>query len=211
MTGISSETLDGAGRLLRQAPKEDATLQDVMAFADVLGRSFDSFVRAFDAAIYRELRDIAAYITAMKEEVGRLQPHEIKSRRIPEAGKELDAIVAATEEATNAIMALAEAVLAADAADPGYRDLVESHMLQIFEACSFQDLTGQRIARVVSTLQQIEARIARFSETVRMQDIAGAISEREAAYEARRKALLLHGPQDKDRAIRQSEVDALFG
>ena len=32
-----------------------------MAFADVLGQAFNSFVQAFDAAIYRELRDIAAY------------------------------------------------------------------------------------------------------------------------------------------------------
>jgi chemotaxis protein CheZ len=183
-----------------------------MAFADVLGQAFISFVQAFDAAIYRELRDIAAYITAMEEEIGRLQPHELKARRIPEAGQELDAIVASTKEATNMIMALAESVLAAEASDPRtYRDLVEAHMMQIFEACSFQDLTGQRIARVVTTLQQIETRISRFSETVRIHDIAGAIREREAAYEARRKALLLNGPQDKGKAIAQSEVDALFG
>ena len=67
--------------------------------------------------------------------------------------EELGAIVEATETATNAIMECAETVLAADTADPvAYRTLVEEKMLAVFEACSFQDITGQRIARVVDKI-----------------------------------------------------------
>ena len=34
----------------------------------------------------------------------------------------------------------------------------------VFEACSFQDITGQRIAKVVETLQHIEERVSRFAD-----------------------------------------------
>ncbi|MFY8154927.1 MAG: chemotaxis protein, partial [Hyphomicrobiales bacterium] len=69
-------------------------------------------------AIYRALREIASYITTMKEEIGALQPNDLKARRIPDAGRELDLIVQSTADATNTIMECAEAIMAADATDP---------------------------------------------------------------------------------------------
>jgi chemotaxis protein CheZ len=102
--------------------------------------------------------------------------------------EELGAIVQATEAATNAIMECAETVLAADTADPvAYRTLVEEKMLAVFEACSFQDITGQRIARVV--------------ESLRPGEYAGV---------ERRKRLLLHGPQPAANANAQRDVDLLL-
>ena len=212
MARISAEDIERIAAFVRERPDGQVSLEEVMGLAGLLVRSFEGFFLSLDAAVYRELRDIAAYITAMKDEIGRLQPHELKARRIPEAGEELGAIVEATEAATHAIMEAAEAVMAADPSDSqAYRALVQDKMLQIFEACSFQDITGQRISKVVTTLQQIEARLARFSETVRIRESEGAVDDGEAAYEARRKALLLHGPQRKGEAIAQSEIDALFG
>ena len=37
-------------------------------------------------------------------------------------------------------------------------------MIKIFEACNFQDLTGQRITKVVGTLKFIETHIVRMME-----------------------------------------------
>ncbi|MBV9427083.1 MAG: chemotaxis protein [Bradyrhizobiaceae bacterium] len=162
-----------------------------------------------DSAVHRELREIAAYIAAMKAEIAGLHFNELKHTRIPAAGQELDAIVKATEAASNTIMECAEAVLAADASDPAFKSMVDEQMLIVFEACSFQDITGQRVAKVIETLKHIEARVARFSDALRVRDTAGFVSEAERTSAERKERLLLNGPA-LDGNERQSEVDRLF-
>src|ERR1051325_9420194 len=137
--------------------RDNVTFHDIIALAEVSAQSLQSFFHALDAKVYGELREIAQYIETMRHEIGALQVNDLKNSRIPAAGEELGAIVAATEAATHTIRECAEAVMAADAADPAaYKALVDEKMLVIFEACSFQDITGQRIAKVVETLQTIE-------------------------------------------------------
>ena len=125
------------------------------------------------------------------------------------AGQELDAIIKATEAASNTIMECAEAVLAADARDPAFKAMVDEKMLIMFEACSFQDITGQRVAKVIETLEHIEARVARFNDALRVRDAGGFVSEAERASAERKERLLLSGPQ-LDGRDRQSEVDRLL-
>ncbi|MBV8827330.1 MAG: chemotaxis protein [Hyphomicrobiales bacterium] len=163
-----------------------------------------------DSAVHRELREIAAYIAAMKAEIAGLHFNELKHTRIPAAGQELDAIVKATEAASNTIMECAEAVLAADASDPAFKSMVDEQMLIVFEACSFQDITGQRVAKVIETLKHVEARVARFSDALRTRDTGGFVSEAERASAERKERLLLSGPA-LDGNDRQSEVDRLLG
>jgi chemotaxis protein CheZ len=127
------------------------------------------------------------------------------------AGQELGEIVKATETATNTIMECAETLMAADASDPAaYKALVDEKMMVIFEACSFQDITGQRIARVVEALQHIEERVARFATAMQAKDLEGFLTDSERESVARKERLMLHGPQDKGEAIAQSEVDSLL-
>ena len=117
----------------------------------------------------------------------------------------------ATEVATNTIMECAEAVMAADARDPAdYKVLVEEQMLAIFEACSFQDLTGQRITKVVATLQHIEPRVARFVEAMRAKDLSGFIDEQERDRAERKSKFMLNGPAAEGEGIAQAQVDQLF-
>src|SRR5262245_570 len=164
-----------------------------------------------DAKVYRELREIAGYIDSMRSEIGALQANEIKNSRIPAAGQELSAIVQATERATNTIMECAETLMAADASDPAaYKALVDEKMLVIFESCSFQDITGQRIAKVVETLQHIEERVARFAHVMQAKDLNGLLSEDERERASRRERLLLHGPQLDGVGIAQKDVDSLI-
>ena len=103
----------------------------------------------------------------------------------------------------------AEAVLAADARDPAFKAMVDEKMLIVFEACSFQDITGQRVAKVIETLKHIEARVARFNDALRVRDAGGFVSEAERASAERKERLLLNGPQP-DATDRQSEVDRLM-
>lgn len=186
----------------------EPTFGDVVALAEITAESMQAFFSTIDSAVYRELREISDYIVNMRSEIAHLRAGELQSSRLPRAGEDLGAIVLATEEATNSIMEAAEAMMAAAGEDEAtLRNVVNDKVMSIFEACSFQDLTGQRIARVISTLEHVEARIGRFATAVKTD--AGS-DEPETARERRARELLLNGPQDKGVAIAQTDVDALF-
>ncbi len=75
------------------------------------------------------------------------------------SGIELEAVVQATESAANTIMEAAEAIsdwLREGSRDPDALDAVAARVNTIFEACTFQDVTGQRIRRAIQHLQQVE-------------------------------------------------------
>jgi chemotaxis protein CheZ len=200
---------DRIAAYLKRKLGADVSLADVVALAEITAQSLQSVFETMDSAVHRELREIANYIAAMKAEIAGLHFNELKHTRIPAAGQELDAIVKATEAASHTIMECAEAVLAGDAGDPAFKTMVDQKMLIVFEACSFQDITGQRVAKVVETLKHIEARVARFSDALRARDATGFVSEEERVSAERRERLLLSGPQ-LDGADRQSEVDRLM-
>src|SRR5215207_5162141 len=161
--------------------------------------------------IVRELAAVADYIGHMKQEIAALKPNELSRERIPSANDELGCVVQATASATHTIMAAAEEILGAgDLSDKAYRELVETRVLAIFEACSFQDITGQRIGKVLEALGHIEKRLNRFAKAVNVRDSTEGPDPEEALRQARREVLLLNGPQNEDAAIKQDDIDALF-
>jgi chemotaxis protein CheZ len=210
MASGNTQHFDALVDFLRQK-RENVTFTDIIRLAEIAAESLQSFFQTFDVTVYRELREIAGYIDSMREEIGALQANELKDSKIPLAGQELGAIVKSTEQATNTIMECAEALMAADAKDPAaYKALVDEKMLVIFEACSFQDITGQRIKKVVDTLQHIEERVSRFAKVMQAKDLEGFLTDNERERTERQKRLLLNGPQHETEAIKQNEVDALF-
>jgi chemotaxis protein CheZ len=183
----------------------------MVSLAEVTTESLHTFFESLDKAVFRELKEIADYIGRMREEIGALQANEMSRAKIPAAGQELDAIVKSTEDASNTIMGCAENVMNAEAIDlESYRAFVEDQMMVIFEACSFQDLTGQRISKVVSTLKSIESRVSRFAEAARVRDLADIKDAREAAEEERRKLKLVHGPALAGDGNSQDVIDELI-
>jgi chemotaxis protein CheZ len=191
--------------------RENITFQDIISLAEVAAQSMQGFFQAMDAKVYRELREIAGYIESMRTEIGALQVNDLKNSRIPSAGEELGAIVAATEQATDTIMTCAEALMGADDSDhAAYKALVDEKMMVIFEACSFQDITGQRIAKVVATLQHIEERVARFADVMKATDLDGFLNDKERAKSERKEKLLLNGPQLAGEGVDQNDVDKMF-
>jgi chemotaxis protein CheZ len=203
---------DRVAAYLKQKPGDDVSLADVVALAEITAHSLQSVFESMDRVAHRELIGIADYIKAMRAEIGGLHFNELKHTRIPAAGQELDAIVKATEAASHTIMECAEAVLSGDAGDhAAFKALVDEKMLIIFEACSFQDITGQRVAKVVETLKHIEARVARLADAMRARESGGFASEEERAGAERKRKLLLHGPQSAgDDGMGQSEIDSLM-
>ncbi len=189
---------------------EEVSLEQVMRLAEVMAEVFQSAVRPVDEEICEELGGMAREIAAMKLELSDLRLGDVRQDRIPEAGRELDAIVEATEEATNTIMTAAEEIMAADASDPdAYQATVNDRIVEIFEACSFQDITGQRISKVVATLNHLDARISTLVERLKLMDLDGPES-RETAEDRRRRELILHGPQMRGEGVSQDDVDALM-
>jgi chemotaxis protein CheZ len=193
---------------IKGADLKDPRLGEVLNLASQMSDAMQAFFGSLDRTLYGELRYISAYIARTRNEIAQLRPNDIKDGRIPTAGAELDAIVKHTASATNTIMAAAEAVMSADPSDAdAYQAFVSDKMMEIFEACSFQDITGQRVRKVVDTLNHIEERIQRFAEVMGVED--AHIEETDE--DKRRKALILNGPALNGPEVQQDDIDALFG
>lgn len=190
--------------------RHDLSLDDVMVLAQRMAETLDDTVARVDTLLHDEFKSIVGEIASLRREIGNFRPGQMRFEKIPEAGRELDAVVEATEDATTAIMEAAETIMAADHTDSeAYKTLVDEKMMLIFEACSFQDITGQRIRKVVRTLGWIEERLGSLSARLKLgeDDIA---PEAETEDERRMRELILHGPQHKGEGVSQDFVDDVF-
>lgn len=166
--------------------------------------------------LFGELESLSNYITTAKSEIAALRPDEITSRHLPKATDELDAIVGATEEATNVILGAMESLEAIAGEMPSeFGDKVNEAVTQVYEACNFQDITGQRITKVVNALkhieEKVEALVSAFGDEIAKYKKAHPDAE-EATEEVKKPtdADLLNGPQLPDDASKQAEIDALL-
>tara|TARA_Y100000052_G_C2928469_1_gene72843 strand:- start:61 stop:795 length:735 start_codon:yes stop_codon:yes gene_type:complete len=192
---------------LKSQSVRERHLVDVLELSGVLTDAMGHFFSALDETIKDEFVDIAGFIQKARDEIGDLRPKDIQTNRIPSAGEELEAIVQDTEIATEKIMQTAEDVLAIDPeTDPDFAMNIQDKMLVIIEACSFQDLTGQRVSKVVTTLQQIEERISKFASVMGVQETEVELSDAEK----RRRDLLLNGPAIGGPETAQDDIDKMF-
>ena len=166
--------------------------------------------------LFAELESLSRYITTAKSEIAALRPDEITARHLPKATDELDAIVGATEEATNSILAAMESLEnMAGELPPEQGEKVTEAVTQVYEACSFQDITGQRITKVVGALKHIEekvdALVAAFGDEIAKYKAAHPDTDEPKVEAAKPSdADLLNGPQLPDDASKQAEIDALL-
>ncbi len=151
-----------------------------------------------------EIAGMKQFIEKAHREISVVRPKTMRLVDIPDAADELDAVVKATEAAANSILDSAEKLESMRGSLSGRdAETLESAVTQIFEASNFQDITGQRISKVINTLQGIETRIARL--TALFPDVIEAAGERKDG-----DAELLNGPQLPGLASSQDDVDALF-
>lgn len=167
--------------------------------------------------IRRQIAKMAKTIHQAKIEIAAIKHPLAEDDQMLAASNRLDSIVDATETATNDILDASEQVedtiKRMVAVDPENTELLAlseeagGYLIKIMEACGFQDLTGQRIAKVVATLGLIEDRV------VNIIAIWGADAFSEIAAENEKPQgdeLVLHGPQDVGQGISQADIDALF-
>lgn len=193
---------------LRKRDEDHVSLTEVAAVTEVLIKTMQLYFRSVDLRIYQECQALSEYISNARREIASLQPEDAGGSRIPRAGKELEAIVAHTEEATNTIMGAAEEIMAADTSDAAaYQATVQDAVMRIFEACSFQDITGQRISKVVETISYVEYRANELKGLLDVEEVELAPTPPEAREDGRH---LLGGPALKGEGIDQNAVDALM-
>jgi chemotaxis protein CheZ len=169
-----------------------------------------SYFSSIDTTLYSEFRDLSEYIHRARTEIAELRPNDLKQERIPRAGKELEAIVQATEEATGTIMDAAEEIMSADPSADNHDEVVNDACMRIFEACSFQDITGQRITKVVTTLTYIEDRLHKLEDAWGPGIADAEVGGDAAGAEQDDDQALLNGPALAGEGIEQDEVDSLF-
>lgn len=181
--------------------------------SEVVG-TMEGDVTAVDLKVYQELKSLAGYIETARAEIASIRPSELRDEYISSATDELDAVVDATEDATGRILDAAEHIqaIAEDVAEPARTKLIDL-VTGIFEASNFQDITGQRISKVVRALKHIESKIGvlvtALGEEVQRAREQAADSGTEAA-PAQSDKDLLNGPQMPDDAIDQDEIDRLM-
>lgn len=194
---------------LKTKDLKDGQVMEVLSLAQQLTDTMQLFFGSLDQSIHKEFVYIADYIARTRTEISKLRPNDIKEQRIPTAGAELEAVVTDTERATESIMAEAEALLDSKPDDlAAYKTQVDEAMMRVIEACSFQDLSGQRVSKVVESLRHVEKRVSRFAATMGVHDAEA--DEEELAETERKKKLHLNGPAIGGPEVGQDAVDELI-
>ena len=141
--------------------------------------------------------NLSSQLGRLHEQVGRMLAAPGSATR--NSGLELEAVVQTTEAAANTIMEAAEAIgehIRTAMPDQAAFRAVSSKIDAIFEACSFQDLTGQRVRRAIEHLQHVE------STLTGMMAPPGTTHE---IFQPQAPTVASEGPD-----VSQSDIDALF-
>jgi chemotaxis protein CheZ len=178
---------------------------------DVIIRNFMETIKGHidstnDIAIFSEIEQISKQIKLTRSEMVNLNPAAIGEKFIPGATSELEAVTKATEQSTNIILDAAETIqnIAMQLPDKVVSGQIIDKITAIFEACNFQDITGQRIAKTLKALEEIDSRI---SSLVKSIGIKASPQDHVIEMPNQRKTTLT-GPQLE--APSQNDIDNLF-
>ncbi|HUT50005.1 MAG TPA: protein phosphatase CheZ [Alphaproteobacteria bacterium] len=172
-----------------------------------------------DTKLRQEVLNLFQYIERLRSEVATMSKSEDDATAFDDMSAQLDAIVNATEEATNSILSASEsisgdAMALQDESDPGktreMADRISQNAMKIMEACSFQDLTGQRVSKIVSSVKFVEDRVNQMIELWGREEIEQLSAEMCTKEPEDPDKKLLNGPQLPGQAISQDDIDALF-
>jgi chemotaxis protein CheZ len=196
-------------RSANEAAAKPLSSEDITNIVQQVISSLTGDVTAADLKFYAELEELASYIQHAKQEIAAIKPKDINASHIPHATNELDAVVGATEEATNKIMDVCDSISAiAGQCAPEINEQLINCTTRIFEACNFQDITGQRINKVVQTLKyidsKVEALLKALGEEIHRSESSPPVNTADI------EKALLNGPQLPQNAMDQATIDRLL-
>jgi chemotaxis protein CheZ len=186
---------------------EDAQSAKSVILGDVVTAVIDTMAERLSPTEHMLLEEIAGLgriIDQAKAEVAGVSVESIRGSHIPTATGELGAIVEHTALATNCILESCEMLdkLSSDLSSEHSR-ILQAAVTQIYEACSFQDITGQRITKVVKALQAIEGKVL---------ELAGGQSTGVVMHldVSSPEGCIMHGPALPAEAMDQDDIDKLL-
>lgn len=170
--------------------------------------SMDDGAHNTTAELYSEVGQVAIFLNGAKKELAKIGGGDDAGQRVTEASDHLAETMEMTEQATNTIMASSEKIQELAAGLP-IEDEVNDLVTQVFEACNFQDVTGQRIQKVVEILQRVEQMV------LRMVLVFGLSAKGDQLDDATREELsseaeLLSGPALKGQGLEQDQIDDML-
>ena len=193
-----TESQDGLGELVRAAVQAElgTAMDELRRFIDRRIAELSVEVHGATQLLDFSEANLSGQLARIQQEIGRVVAAPAMATRT--SGLELEAVVQATEQAANQIMEAAEAIgtwIEQASANPEIVDAITQRLNAIFEACTFQDLTGQRIRRAIEHLERVETML-------------GGLAVPEAVVEA-----VADEPPDSalNPDLGQNEVDRLFG
>jgi chemotaxis protein CheZ len=171
--------------------------------------------------VFAELVEMSEAIARTRREIAQIKPPHQFDKQLSSASEELDHIVEATEKATSDILQAAEEIqevawtLREKGTDIELCDQINQRATDIYTACSFQDITGQRTEKVVKALRFIEQRINAMIEIWGVDDIAFKVDDiaskmKTFADTVRDDGHLLHGPPPRGEGLKQDDVDGMM-
>jgi chemotaxis protein CheZ len=204
-------TLEDRAEALRISYGDNVKVEDISNVVGSLvkGSQHDDALHG----VASELHELLEYINAAKNELIVMQPKNMSGYHIPDTHSQLDAIVQSTEIAATTILDAAEACTElAFETDEKVAERLTDISTQLFEASSFQDLTGQRITKITSTLDHMEERLNALADAIGdtyVESDEGKI-ETDSEGVAVHDEDLLHGPQLEGEGNSQDDIDALL-
>lgn len=165
-----------------------------------------------------EIAQLVKSIAKAKAEIAAIKHPMADDDRLLAASNELDAIVRSTELATHDILEAAEQIEVEAANLAGLchddQDVVHAterivaQVVRVLEASNFQDITGQRITKVVETVRFIEQRVLAMIDIWGVQAFEDLPLPKSETVDEDED--LLNGPQLENQGISQADIDALF-
>jgi chemotaxis protein CheZ len=193
-----------------KAQKGKISLEDVGSMFLTMSAEHAQKASEADRIMHEEISRLAAYIDEANREIFAISTNEKSEDAIMDASLHLDEVVKATEQATNSIMDAADAIQQAASGLGGDKEkAIIDATTRIYDACNFQDITGQRINKVIKLLSNIEQRVGKLNTLLK--EVADNNSDNVVQMtKVMTDKDLLNGPQLSGQAASQEDIDKLF-
>lgn len=166
----------------------------------------------------KEMLQLSEAMQQFRRELASIRHPDAPEDRFVTMADQMDAIVKGTEQSADQILQAAEGISDVihenrnsllSVGDGAVADQLEGHVASIFEACAFQDLTGQRTAKVVESLKFVDTRINRLVALWGVDKLS-----KEPMPQGKNTKLpageQLDGPALEGQGVSQADVDSLF-
>jgi chemotaxis protein CheZ len=182
-----------------------AQLMNAHDYLDGIIRELQALDKPQKTTLVGVLQYLSDHIRTTRDEISALRAERGSSPMFSDTADELEEIVGETARAANRIMDAAESIeQVAATAEPGAASALTEAVTNIYEASAFQDITGQRITKIVRALQSMEVKLASLVEAF------GPMEPQAPAPAPQGDDRLLNGPQLQKAASSQTDIDALF-